>query len=90
MCIRDSFPGLHLAAQARRLLPALRHDLHHPVCRPAHALPARDRAQARVGCAGGASAQLLQDDRQAHVRRANADSYPHPHPHPHPNHCYVQ
>ena len=30
--------GLHLAAQARRLLAPLRHDLHHPVGGAAHAL----------------------------------------------------
>jgi len=51
-------------AQAGWLLAPFRHDLHHAVGRAADALSARDRAQARLGRAGRASTQLLQDDRQ--------------------------
>mmetsp|Transcript_14882 Transcript_14882/g.44754 ORF Transcript_14882/g.44754 Transcript_14882/m.44754 type:complete len:921 (-) Transcript_14882:2637-5399(-) len=75
--------GLHLAAQARRLLAPLRHDLHHPVGGAAHALHPRDRAQARLGGARRARAQLLQDDRPAHVALADAAAPVQEHPRGH-------
>mmetsp|Transcript_42551 Transcript_42551/g.71009 ORF Transcript_42551/g.71009 Transcript_42551/m.71009 type:complete len:353 (+) Transcript_42551:2735-3793(+) len=58
---------VHLQPEAGRAGAAVGHGVRHAERGPPHAGAVRDRAQARVGAAGGQGARPLQDDQQAHV-----------------------